>query len=149
MSAAPSLTLTIRGASAMRTIVVEGSSATIGRNADCTVVLADARRAISRLQARIDWRDGHYVLTDTGSNPTLVNGRILNVSREALLQDTDTLSIDEYLIEIGIDEPSASDDATVFAAVPGVSQYARADDVPTAMRRRGGHDATVKRPPKA
>ncbi|ALK32588.1 FHA domain-containing protein [Burkholderia plantarii] len=124
MSAAPgltltlTLTLTLHDASATRTVAVRDTGATIGRGAECDVVLADPRRAISRLQARIDWRDGHYRLTDAGRNPTLVNGHILGVSREAVLRDADTLSIDTYRIEIGIRGASSGDEPTVFAALP-------------------------------
>jgi type VI secretion system protein len=124
MSTAPSLTLTVHIASATRTIMVDGTSATLGRGAGCTVVLTDTRRAISRLQASIEWRDGHYVLTDSGSNPTLVNGRILNVLREAVLRDADRLSIGDYLIELSIGMASASDDTTVLTTRPALSSPA-------------------------
>lgn len=120
MSAAPGLTLTLHDASATRTIDVPEAGATIGRGAECDIVLADPRRAISRLQARIDWHDGHYRLTDAGRNPTLVNGHILGVSREAVLRDADTLSIDTYRIEIGIRGALAGDEPTVFAALSAV-----------------------------
>jgi predicted component of type VI protein secretion system len=142
MSAVPSLTLTIRGASATRMIVVDGPSVTIGRGADCTIVLADTRRAISRLHASIEWRDGHYVLTDSGSNPTLINGHILKVSREAVLRDADALSIGEYLIELGIDGPSTSDDATIVAMLRGVSRGMQAANTSLATTWHGSNDGS-------
>ncbi|MEK6317813.1 MAG: FHA domain-containing protein [Burkholderia gladioli] len=132
MSAVPSLTLSVHDATGSRRIVVEGAGATLGRGTDCSVVLADTRRAISRLQARIDWRDGHYLLTDSGSNPTLVNGRIPGVSREVVLHDGDTLTIDVYRIVIEIEGASHGEDATVFAALAGREE--EEVDAPTMVR---------------
>ncbi len=135
MSAVPSLTLSVHDATGSRRIVVEGAGATLGRGTDCSVVLADTRRAISRLQARIDWRDGHYLLTDSGSNPTLVNGRIPGVSREVVLHDGDTLTIDVHriVIEIEIEGASHGEDATVFAALAGREEEEEVD-APTMVR---------------
>lgn len=133
MSAVPSLTLSVHDATGSRRIVVEGAGATLGRGTDCSVVLADTRRAISRLQARIDWRDGHYLLTDSGSNPTLVNGRIPGVSREVVLHDGDTLTIDVYRIVIEIEGASHGEDATVFAALAGREEEEEVD-APTMVR---------------
>jgi type VI secretion system protein len=152
MCAAPTLTLTIRGPSATSRIVADGPSVTIGRGADCTVVLADTRRAISRLQARIEWRGGHYVLTDSGSNPTLVNGHILTVSHQAVLRDADALSIGEYLIELGIDGPPASDDATVLAICractgPREQAMSRSRRRGTAATTGGGRGSDATRRP--
>ncbi|MDC6131992.1 type VI secretion system-associated FHA domain protein TagH [Burkholderia gladioli] len=132
MSAVPSLTLSVHDATGSRRIVVDGAGATLGRGTDCSVVLADTRRAISRLQARIDWRDGHYLLTDSGSNPTLVNGRIPGVSREVVLHDGDTLTIDVYRIVIEIEGASHGEDATVFAALAGREE--EEVDAPTMVR---------------
>lgn len=133
MSAVPSLTLSVHDATGSRRIVVDGAGATLGRGTDCSVVLADTRRAISRLQARIDWRDGHYLLTDSGSNPTLVNGRIPGVSREVVLHDGDTLTIDVYRIVIEIEGASHGEDATVFAALAGREEEDEVD-APTMVR---------------
>jgi type VI secretion system protein len=135
MCAAPPLTLTVRDASTTRTLTTHAVTVTIGRGADCTLVLADPRRTISRVQARIDWRDGQCVLTDTGSNPMLVNGRIVDASREAVLHDADTLRIGDYRIEIGIGIGAASvdgDATTVIAARSGESP-----DIPTLARLPG------------
>jgi pSer/pThr/pTyr-binding forkhead associated (FHA) protein len=143
MSAAPSLTLTIRGASATRMIVVDGPSVTIGRGADCTIVLADTRRAISRLHACIEWRDGHYVLTDSGSNPTLINGHILKVSREAVLRDADALSIGEYLIELGMTDRRR---ATMRRSLPCCEVCRGACRRPIRRSRRRGTAAMTVRP---
>ncbi|HEY4294992.1 MAG TPA: FHA domain-containing protein [Paraburkholderia sp.] len=143
MSEAPTLTLTIHGASITRTIVIDAPSVTLGRGADCTVVLADTRRAISRLHACIEWRDGDYVLTDSGSNPTLVNGHILNVSREAVLRNADTLSIGEYLIEVGFDGPLANDSAMCLAISQRMSRHTQAGE----PKGKAFDDLTVVRAP--
>ncbi|MFC0396998.1 type VI secretion system-associated FHA domain protein TagH [Paraburkholderia rhizosphaerae] len=140
MSAIPSLTLTINGPSARRSVAVDAQGATLGRGADCTVVLADGRRAISRVQARIEWRGDRYVLIDTGGHPTLVNGNAPDASREVILRDGDMLSIGAYLIELDLDhaglsaplepEPGA---ATVSAPLPGTMQAGH--HVPPPTRR--------------
>ncbi|CAB3751069.1 type VI secretion system-associated FHA domain protein TagH [Paraburkholderia humisilvae] len=103
MSAIPSLTLNIRGPSAKRSVVVDAQGATLGRDSACTVVLADGRRAISRVQARIEWRGERYVLIDIGANPTLVNGNAADASREVSLCDGDTLSIGAYVIGLELE----------------------------------------------
>jgi type VI secretion system protein len=58
---------------------------------------------ISRVQARIEWRGGDCVLVDLGSNPTLVNGRALEGSREAVLRTGDTLRIGAYSVAVVIE----------------------------------------------
>lgn len=63
------LTLTVQsgeGASP-RAIEIEGEGGTIGRAPDCTMVLANGQRAISRIHARIGRREDAYVLVDAGS----------------------------------------------------------------------------------
>jgi type VI secretion system protein len=139
MSAMPLLTLKISGPTPPRTVTVDQAGATLGRGADCTIVLADERRAISRLQARIEWRGESYTVIDTGGNPTLVNGNALDASREAILCDGDTLSIDAYLIEIVLErDPASATDAAQ-----------RADTVWAPLRERGDTqtNATPTTPP--
>jgi type VI secretion system FHA domain protein len=96
------LTLTVQsgeGASP-NTIEIEGESATIGRAPDCTMVLNDAQRGISRIQARIERRENAYVLVDAGSNPTLLNDRVLDGTHEAQLKEGDRLRIGVYTLVV-------------------------------------------------
>ncbi|MBC8750265.1 MULTISPECIES: type VI secretion system-associated FHA domain protein TagH [Paraburkholderia] len=80
---------------------------TIGRANDCTLVLPDQQRAISRVHARVEFRDGDYLLCDLGSNPSVLNQRALGGTREARLADGDRLVIGPYLLEVSIGEQAA------------------------------------------
>ena len=63
---------------------------TIGRNADCDVVLDD--RQVSRYHARIVWRQDHYEVEDLGSkNGTHLNGR--DITSPQPLHDSDEIQI--------------------------------------------------------
>ncbi|MFL9933898.1 type VI secretion system-associated FHA domain protein TagH [Paraburkholderia sp. RL18-103-BIB-C] len=101
------LSMEVSGGSAgTHRVEFDGHDATLGRAPDCTLVLSDDQRLISRVQARIEWRGGDYVLVDLGSNPTLVNGCVLDVSREATLRSGDTLRIGGYSIVVAIEPPA-------------------------------------------
>ncbi|CAE6686599.1 type VI secretion system-associated FHA domain protein TagH [Paraburkholderia domus] len=80
---------------------------TIGRANDCTLVLPDQQRAISRVHARVEFRGGDYLLCDLGSNPSVLNQRALGGTREARLADGDRLLIGSYLLEVSIGEQAA------------------------------------------
>ncbi|RKE36307.1 FHA domain protein [Paraburkholderia sp. BL23I1N1] len=98
------LTLTVQsgeGASP-RAIEIEGESATLGRAPDCTMVLSDGQRGISRIQARIERRENAYVLVDAGSNPTLLNDRALDGTHEALLKEGDRVGIGAYTLVVSV-----------------------------------------------
>jgi type VI secretion system FHA domain protein len=128
MSSTPSLTLNITGPSGQQSVTVHTQGATLGSGSNCTVVLANGRRAISRVQARIEWRGDHYVLIDTGGNATLVNGNALDASREAVLRDGDTLSIGAYMIGLAQARPSTIPpvaDEPFFAQLPAALPEAR------------------------
>ena len=102
---AAKLKLTLSGGETGAKQVIEFDTAggTLGRAPECTVVLPDTQRAISRLQARIDWRDGAFILIDAGSNPTLLNDQILDGSREAQLHEGDRLRIGPYTLDVSIE----------------------------------------------
>jgi FHA domain-containing protein/type VI secretion system protein len=80
---------------------------TIGRASDCTLVLPDQQRAISRVHARVEFRDGEYLLCDLGSNPSVLNQRALGGTREARLADGDRVLIGPYLLEVTLAERAA------------------------------------------
>nr|WP_241018227.1 type VI secretion system-associated FHA domain protein TagH [Paraburkholderia sp. Tr-20389] len=81
---------------------------TIGRATDCTLVLPDQQRAISRVHARIEFRGGEYLLCDLGSNPSVLNQRALGGTREARLANGDRLMIGTYLLEVTIAKRAAT-----------------------------------------
>src|ERR1700712_1025718 len=98
-----SMTLSGGETTAPRIIEFHTAGGTLGRAIECTVVLRDTQRAISRVQARIEWRDGAFILIDAGSNPTLLNERILDGSREAQLHEGDRLRIGPYSLDVSIE----------------------------------------------
>ncbi len=79
-----------RGAEPGLTWTMERRAMTIGRDPDCDVVLDD--RQVSRLHARIVWREDHYELEDMSSkNGTHLNGRELTGPQP--LHDGDEIQI--------------------------------------------------------
>lgn len=79
-----------RGSDIGMTWPLEHRTLTIGRNADCDIVLDD--RQVSRIHARVSWRADHYELEDLGSkNGTHLNGRDV-IGRHAL-RDGDEIQI--------------------------------------------------------
>lgn len=84
-----------------RRVPAEGASISIGRAADCGLVLKDSR--VSRRHARLTARDGVLVLTDLGStNGTRVNGHRVS---EVVLGAGDRITIGESVLTI---EPAAA-----------------------------------------
>jgi len=79
-----------RGGEAGLTWPLEHRNLTIGRGPECDIVLDD--RQVSRLHARVLWRDDHYEVEDLGSkNGTHLNGREVVVSQP--LHDGDEIQI--------------------------------------------------------
>lgn len=69
---------------------LEHRTLTIGRGGDCDIVLDD--RQISRLHARVVWREDHYEIEDLGSkNGTHLNGR--DVLSPQALHDGDEIQV--------------------------------------------------------
>ena len=133
MSTSRSLSMQVSGGSGgTRRVDAGGHDATLGRAPDCTLVLPDDQRVISRVQARIEWRGGNCVLVDLGSNPTLVNGHALDGSREAVLRSGDTLRIGAYSVAV-VTGPRLRTRRTRCQAVHGRSRRKR---LPGMGRRR-------------
>ncbi len=79
-----------RGGESGLTWPLEHRMLTIGRGADCDIVLDD--RQISRLHARILWRGDHYEIEDLASkNGTHLNGR--DVVSPQPLRDGDEIQV--------------------------------------------------------
>jgi type VI secretion system FHA domain protein len=91
---------------------------TIGRATTCTLVLPDQQRAISRVHARVECRDGEYLLCDMGANPSVLNQRALGGTREARLAHGDQLMIGAYLLEVALVEGGAQDETRPFGRDP-------------------------------
>jgi hypothetical protein len=78
-----------------RMVALSSDTVTIGRLAECDVVLKD--KGASRKHAQLKRRDGTWTLTDLGStNGTRLNGQTIQ-SRE--LSDGDTITIGTTVIE--------------------------------------------------
>ncbi len=79
-----------RGGESGETWPLEHRTLTIGRSPDCDIVLDD--RQISRLHARVVWRDDHYEIEDLASkNGTHLNGR--DVVAPQPLHDGDEIQV--------------------------------------------------------
>jgi predicted component of type VI protein secretion system len=73
---------------------------TIGRGENCTLMLSDAERSVSRLHARVEWREDDFVLVNMGINPVLRNGDVLSTAEEAPLVAGDTLRIGAFTLRV-------------------------------------------------
>ncbi len=79
----------------------------IGRAVDCTLVLADPERHISRHHASVQCRDGRYYLRLLSAGlPVEVDGHALHVDDEAELQAGHRIAIGAYRLEV-LDEPDS------------------------------------------
>ncbi len=84
---------------------------TIGRADNNQLVLPDPERTISRVHARILFRNGAYAIVDNGSNPISVNGRVVGSGTEVAIQAGDQIQVGAYLL-------SASAGGTARSADP-------------------------------
>jgi hypothetical protein len=79
-----------RGGETGLTWTLDRQPLTIGRSPECTIVLED--RQVSRIHARVTWRDDHYEIEDLASkNGTHLNGQDLADSQP--LHDGDEIQI--------------------------------------------------------
>jgi type VI secretion system protein len=79
---------------------------TIGRSTDNEWILPDPERDLSGKHARVDFRAGTYVLVDTSSNGTYVNGAQVPLGKyhDYLLKDGDYVRLGEYELLVSIDK---------------------------------------------
>src|SRR5574339_257 len=71
----------------------------IGRGIDCTLVLPDPERRISRKHALVTWRDGTHFMRQLGSGVAVeLDGRPLGVDGEQPLADGSEIRIGPYLL---------------------------------------------------
>jgi FHA domain-containing protein/type VI secretion system protein len=93
----------------------------VGRAPGNQMVLDDPSKYISRSHASVTLRDGQYVLTDAGSNPSIVNDRPLGPGAEIALGDGDRIVIGDYVLLATLEAPAAAPvaaDATMLAPAP-------------------------------
>ncbi len=108
------LTLIPRGpadAGAVPPVRIGAGGATIGRAAGADLVLPDPRSLVSSRHCRIDTVADGYVLTDTSTNGTSVNGRRLTAPHR--LAEGDVLTIGPWQVAVSF--------AAVAGAVPAAA----------------------------
>ncbi|HXA37169.1 MAG TPA: type VI secretion system-associated FHA domain protein TagH [Steroidobacteraceae bacterium] len=79
---------------------------TIGRATDNEWILPDPERYLSGKHARVDFRAGTYILVDTSSNGTYVNGAQVPLGKyhDYLLKDGDYVRLGGYELLVSIDK---------------------------------------------
>src|SRR5271156_7227369 len=79
---------------------------TLGRATDNEWILPDPERYLSGKHARVDFRAGNYVLVDTSSNGTYVNGAQVPLGKyhDYQLRDGDYVRLGEYELLVSIDK---------------------------------------------
>jgi type VI secretion system protein len=92
------------GALSSKVFGVHGGS--IGRGTDNEWILPDPERYLSGKHVRIDFRAGNYVLVDTSSNGTYVNGAQVPLGKyhDYQLKDGDYVRLGEYELLVSIDK---------------------------------------------
>lgn len=92
------------GAHSTKVFGVHGGS--IGRGTDNEWILPDPERYLSGKHARVDFRAGSYILVDTSSNGTYVNGAQVPLGKyhDYLLKDGDYVRLGEYEFLVSIDK---------------------------------------------
>jgi type VI secretion system protein len=92
------------GALATKVFGVHGG--TVGRATDNEWILPDPERYLSGKHARVDFRAGAYILVDTSSNGTYVNGAQVPLGKyhDYALKDGDYIRLGEYELLVSIDQ---------------------------------------------
>ena len=92
---------------------------TIGRGTDNAWILPDPERYLSGKHVRIDFRAGSYVLVDTSSNGTYVNGAQVPLGKyhDYVLKDGDYVRLGEYELLVSIDKSTdfPTDESAIVA----------------------------------
>ncbi|MGA8096391.1 MAG: type VI secretion system-associated FHA domain protein TagH [Steroidobacteraceae bacterium] len=109
------------------TIIFGMSGGSIGRSSDNDWVLPDALRYVSAHHARINFRDGHFVLEDLSTNGVFVNDQPEAVAKLGSsgyrLQNGDVLRIGDYQIVVALETET----------VPEIPELDSAAAVPTSI----------------
>ena len=96
-----------------RRVEPRGEPVTLGRSATADLLVNDAR--VSRLHASIEWRGGHFVLSDASSFGTWVY--FGNQSEPVVLRRTDCYLVGHGQIALGCDRNAAAAPIASFAVV--------------------------------
>jgi len=115
------------GAHSTKVFGVHGGS--IGRGTDNEWILPDPERYLSGKHARVDFRAGSYVLVDTSSNGTYVNGAQVPLGKyhDYVLKDGDYVRLGEYELLASIDKSNDfPPDQSAIVAYDGESRSSAA-----------------------
>lgn len=113
------------GNQASKVFGVHGGS--IGRSRENEWTLPDPERYLSGTHARVEFQAGRYILTDTSTNGTYVNGAQVPLGRfhEYTLRDGDYLRLGEYELLVSIDPatdfPPEEGAIVAYDGTPGAS----------------------------
>jgi type VI secretion system FHA domain protein len=110
------------GPRATKIFGVHGGS--MGRSSDNEWILPDPERYLSGKHARVDFRAGTYVLVDTSSNGTYINGAQIPLGKyhDYQLKDGDYVRLGEYELLVSIDKSNDfPPDASAIVAYDGQS----------------------------
>ena len=92
---------------------------TIGRSTNNEWILPDPERYLSGKHIRIDFRAGNYILVDTSSNGTYVNGAQVPLGKyhDYQLREGDYVRLGEYELLVSIDKSNdfPPDDSSMVA----------------------------------
>jgi predicted component of type VI protein secretion system len=100
----------------------------IGRGADCTLVLPDPERRISRKHAVVAWRDGRAFLRQLGLGvPVELDGRLLGADAESPLGEGAEIRIGPYVLRA--DAPPPAPPALPVEPPPAAAPSRRAEDM--------------------
>lgn len=109
---------------------------TIGRRTDCTLVLADEQRHVSRVHALVEFRSDYFCIVDKGSYlPVMVNGMRVGRGQETPIFEGDELHIGPYAMRVTHVAAAWDMDATMA--------------VPALLTRPAADPATVPEQPEA
>ena len=93
---------------------------TIGRAAECTLVLPDPERHISRIQAEIRCSGTQYFLRNRGgTNPLKLNSELLAPDESRSLTHGDEIVIAQFVMRVDLEGAEPSRTPTVDQALPG------------------------------
>jgi type VI secretion system protein len=89
-------------------LMLDRHGALIGRAPTADWCLPDARNYVSSHHLEIDWRDGRYVLTDSSTNGTFLNGASERMDGPHVLAHGDRLTVGHYRLRVELDGAAAS-----------------------------------------
>ncbi|TDU31167.1 FHA domain protein [Panacagrimonas perspica] len=106
-----------------QSVQIDERGGSAGRSPDCTLVLNDPKRAVSRVHAEFSFRDGGFHVVDQGTNPLRVNGVPLGKGNTSAIRNGDRLTIGPFELEVREDGAAAS--ARTAPPMSASQQWAR------------------------